>query len=273
MSLAANTKRGPSADSRADEDRLDRLAINTIRTLCDGCRAEGQFRPSRHADGAGAGRLHAVAANSCATIPPIRTGPTATASCSPAATPRCCSIRCCISPACKRSTARRAAGRAAVTLDDIKQFRQLDSACPGHPEYRCDLGRRDHDRAARPGLRQQRRHGDGATLAGRPLQPARLRAVRLRRLRAVQRRRHDGGRLQRGRVARRPSEARRTSAGSTTTTTSRSRATPTSPSARTSATRFRAYGWHVLHVADANDRDALARGARTVPRRPTTGRR
>ena len=27
------------------------------------------------------------------------------------------------------------AGRAAVSLDDIKQFRQLDSRCPGHPEY------------------------------------------------------------------------------------------------------------------------------------------
>ncbi len=26
-------------------------------------------------------------------------------------------------------------GRAAVSLDDIKQFRQLDGRCPGHPEY------------------------------------------------------------------------------------------------------------------------------------------
>jgi transketolase len=26
-------------------------------------------------------------------------------------------------------------GRPAVSLDDIKQFRQLDSVCPGHPEY------------------------------------------------------------------------------------------------------------------------------------------
>jgi len=28
----------------------------------------------------------------------------------------------------------------AVTLDDIKKFRQLDSACPGHPEYRWTSG-------------------------------------------------------------------------------------------------------------------------------------
>src|SRR5215813_13016026 len=27
-------------------------------------------------------------------------------------------------------------GQQAVTLDDIKNFRQLDSKCPGHPEYR-----------------------------------------------------------------------------------------------------------------------------------------
>src|SRR6058998_1270914 len=33
MSLAANTKRDPSADDRADEERLDRLCIDTIRTL------------------------------------------------------------------------------------------------------------------------------------------------------------------------------------------------------------------------------------------------
>jgi transketolase len=31
-------------------------------------------------------------------------------------------------------------GEAAVTLDDIKNFRQLDSACPGHPEYRLTSG-------------------------------------------------------------------------------------------------------------------------------------
>jgi transketolase len=31
-------------------------------------------------------------------------------------------------------------GRPAVTLDDIKAFRQLDSACPGHPEYRLTTG-------------------------------------------------------------------------------------------------------------------------------------
>ncbi len=31
-------------------------------------------------------------------------------------------------------------GRAAVTLDDLETFRQLDSKCPGHPEYRWTSG-------------------------------------------------------------------------------------------------------------------------------------
>lgn len=31
-------------------------------------------------------------------------------------------------------------GKPAVTLDDIKQFRQLNSKCPGHPEYRWTSG-------------------------------------------------------------------------------------------------------------------------------------
>ncbi|MGH2984662.1 MAG: transketolase, partial [Solirubrobacterales bacterium] len=31
-------------------------------------------------------------------------------------------------------------GEPAVSLDDIKRFRQLDSKCPGHPEYRWTSG-------------------------------------------------------------------------------------------------------------------------------------
>ena len=31
-------------------------------------------------------------------------------------------------------------GEPSVTLDDIKSFRQLDSRCPGHPEYRWTSG-------------------------------------------------------------------------------------------------------------------------------------
>ena len=31
-------------------------------------------------------------------------------------------------------------GKLTVTIDDIKRFRQLDSKCPGHPEYRWTSG-------------------------------------------------------------------------------------------------------------------------------------
>src|SRR4026209_1923788 len=31
-------------------------------------------------------------------------------------------------------------GASAVSLDDIRHFRQLDSKCPGHPEYRLTSG-------------------------------------------------------------------------------------------------------------------------------------
>jgi transketolase len=31
-------------------------------------------------------------------------------------------------------------GRPSVSLDDLKRFRQLDSRCPGHPEYRWTSG-------------------------------------------------------------------------------------------------------------------------------------
>ena len=44
-------------------------------------------------------------------------------------------------------------GSLSVTLDDIKQFRQLDSRCPGHPEYGHTPRHRNHHRPARPGLR------------------------------------------------------------------------------------------------------------------------
>src|ERR1700749_1521261 len=33
-----------------------------------------------------------------------------------------------------------ALGHQSVSLDDIKKFRQLDSKCPGHPEYRLTSG-------------------------------------------------------------------------------------------------------------------------------------
>ena len=56
-------------------------------------------------------------------------------------------------------------GRDAVTLDDIKTFRQAGSRCPGHPEVQLDLGRRNNNGPARSGRGDERRHGGRAPMA------------------------------------------------------------------------------------------------------------
>ena len=106
-----------------------------------------------------------------------------------------------------RSTRR--VGKPSVTLDDIRHFRQLGSKAPGHPEYHWVSGVEDDDRPARPGHRDQRRHGDRAKVAGQPLQQARLRHLRLQHLCDLRRRLPDGRRRLGGRLARRSSSARR----------------------------------------------------------------
>ena len=93
----------------------------------------------------------------------------------------------------------------------------------------------------------------------------RLHAVRLRRLRDLQRRRSDGGRGQRGRVARRPSRALAICAGSTTATRSPSRAIPSSPSAKTSRPVSRAMAGTCCTCATPTTRAALAARAENIP--------
>ena len=74
-------------------------------------------------------------------------------------------------------------GELAVSLDDIKRFRQLDSKCPGHPEYRWTSG---VETTTGP-------LGKGGTSVGMAIAArwgpaisiARFRHVRLRRLRPV----------------------------------------------------------------------------------------
>ena len=55
-----------------------------------------------------------------------------------------------------------------LELDDIKAFRQWESRTPGHPEAAAHRRHRGHDRPARPGLRQRRRHGDRRARACAP---------------------------------------------------------------------------------------------------------
>src|SRR5215831_10148717 len=120
---------------------------------------------------------------------------------------------------------------------------------------------RDDDRSAGAGDRHQRRHGDCSQMARQPLQQARLRPVRLRRLRRLRRRLPDGRGGLGGRLAGRPSRARRpvliydnnhiTIEGKTSIAFTED-----------VAARFLAYRWNVLRVGDANDlqriEDALA---------------
>ena len=76
------------------------------------------------------------------------------------------------------------------------------------PGVAPDAGRGGEHRAARSGPRQRGRHGDRRGAPRRALQPAGPRHLQPPHVRARQRRRPDGGRRRRGRVARRPPAAR-----------------------------------------------------------------
>ena len=134
MSLAANTKRGPSADSRADEDRLDRLAINTIRTLA--------VDAVQKANSGHAGTPMAMAAVAYTLWQQfLRYDP---------ADPHwpnrdrfvlsCGHASMLLYSLLHLAGVRADDGGPAVSLDDIKQFRQLNSRTPGHPEYHLTTG-------------------------------------------------------------------------------------------------------------------------------------
>ena len=161
-----------------------------------------------------------------------------------------------------------------LTLDDLKQFRQWELAHAGPSRARAHGGRRDDDRAARPGLRERRRHGDRRALPRRALQPA---APRDRRLTAIYAICSDGDLMEGVTPRRRRSPATSGSAGSstsTTTTTSRSTARPSLTfTTEDEGKRFEAYGWHVQHVDDSEDLDALRGGARGRARPRRSARR
>ena len=157
-----------------------------------------------------------------------------------------------------------------VSLDDLKSFRQWGSKTPGPSRVRPDAGRRGDDRAARPGLRERRRHGD-------------RRAP--------------------------PRRSSSTGPATTSSTTGRTRSAPTATSRRASrprrrrspatsgsassialyddnhiqldgptsmawsedvVARFDAYGWHTQRVEDGNDIEAIAARDRGRPGRPAT---
>jgi transketolase len=162
-------------------------------------------------------------------------------------------------------------GRPSVSLDDLKRFRQLDSRCPGHPEYRWTSGvetttgplgqglatsvgmaiaqRWLSARYDRPGLelfdyRVYALGGDGCMMEGVASEAASL-----------------AGHLKLGNLCWIYDSNRITIEGSTSLAF-----TEDVPA------RFRGYGWNVLHVADANDLPAVAASfetARATADRPT----
>ena len=147
-------------------------------------------------------------------------------------------------------------GRLAVTLDDIKNFRQAGSRCPGHPEYGWTSG----VEATTGPLGQGIGMSVGMAAAGRPagghVQPSWLRPVRLQRVRLLRRRRHDGGagseaaslagHLRLSNLCWIYDNNRISIEGSTSITFTED-----------VAGRFLAYDWNVLRVGDVNDLDLL----------------
>jgi transketolase len=61
-------------------------------------------------------------------------------------------------------------GQLAVPLEDLKKFRQLESKCPGHPEYRWTSGVETTSGPIGQGVATS----VGIALAGRTVQPAQL---------------------------------------------------------------------------------------------------
>ena len=156
----------------------------------------------------------------------------------------------------------RQTGRPAVSLDDIRRFRQLDSRTPGHPEYRMTTG----VEATTGPLGQGCANAVGMAIAGRWL------AAHFNRDGATLFD-HDvyalcsDGDMMEGVASEAASLAghlklanlcwiydsnRITIEGGTSLAFSES-----------VAGRFRDYGWNVLQVADANDLDAIARAFET----------
>ncbi len=104
--------------------------------------------------------------------------------------------------ACRRPRVRdpRRAGRPARRPEALPAARL---EVPGPSRVPLDERRRDDLRPARPGRRDLGRHGGREPVARRALQPRRLHALRLRRVRAGGRRLHDGGRRVGGGLLRR----------------------------------------------------------------------
>ncbi|MFD9223344.1 transketolase [Streptomyces sp. NPDC060064] len=153
-------------------------------------------------------------------------------------------------------------GRPAVTLDDLKSFRQLGSRCPGHPEYRWTSG----VEATTGPLGQGVANSVGMAMAGRWL--------------ATRYNREDfplfdfdvyalagDGCMMEGVASEAASLAGHQRLSNLCWIYDSNRVTIEGHTSITFtedvAARFLAYGWNVTTVADANDLDAVARAFHT----------
>ena len=177
-----------------------------------------------------------------------------------AATPRCCCTRCSTSPAttCRSTT--------------CATFRQWGSKTPGHPEH----GHTPGVETTTGPLGQGVGNAVGMAIAERFLaehfnRPGH-RIVDHHTWAFVQRRRPHGGRQPRGRLARRPPRL-----GKLMLIYDDNHITIDGDTALAFSDdvprRFEAYGWHVVHLGDGNDLDAIADALEAAARRDRRARR
>ena len=173
-----------------------------------GRRATGPLRPSGRADGAGAGGLLSLAA-----LPALRPRPPDLAQSRPlraVGRPRLdAALRHAASDWRQSGQSQvRGAGRAVGVAGRHQALSPARQQMPRPSGIPLDLGRRDDHRPTGARRGHQRRHGHRRAVGGQLFRPPGLRHVRLRRLRPVRRRLHDGGHLQRGRLAGRTPQTR-----------------------------------------------------------------
>ena len=252
----------PQPTLAPSKSEIDQLCINTIRTLSMDAVQQANSGHPGHADGHGAGGLHALAA-----VPEVRSGRSHLAQSRPVCTlgghaSMLLYSMLHLSQVKAVDPDYEMLGKVSVTLDDIKNFRQMNSKCPGHPEYRWTSGietttgplgqgvatsvgmalasRWMAQHFNRPGFEMVNFNvyalaGDGCMMEGVSGEAASMAGhLKLSNLCWI----YDNNHI--------------TIEGNTSLAFSED-----------VATRFLGYGWNVLRVGDANDQEMVARALRT----------